>query len=151
MISAIGYTWLHEPYTSAKDWFKSHSCRINACPLRSDTSSQPKLSDLSQVLKQTLKRLEIAFVSMWEQSHGFPRFKKGGQIRSFVFPWLGVSPVRQGGVKLPNIGWVKFRLSRPIFDDAKVNQARNGEGIDIDVPIKHFAAPPVNCFAKSSV
>ena len=26
-----------------------------------------------QVLQQTLKRLERAFVNMWEQKHGFPR------------------------------------------------------------------------------
>ncbi|WP_225880418.1 zinc ribbon domain-containing protein [Anabaenopsis elenkinii] len=39
----------------------------------------------AQSLQQTLRRLEKAFVSMWEQNHGFPRFKKKGRMRSFSF------------------------------------------------------------------
>jgi putative transposase len=41
---------------------------------------------------------------MWEQKHGFPRFKKAGAMRSFVFPQLGVNPVKNGTLKLPKIG-----------------------------------------------
>jgi putative transposase len=41
---------------------------------------------------------------MWEQKHGFPRFKKAGKMRSFVFPQLGVNPVQNQAVKLPKIG-----------------------------------------------
>ncbi|MBD0345899.1 MAG: helix-turn-helix domain-containing protein, partial [Coleofasciculus sp. Co-bin14] len=71
-----------------KDWYKSRSCRINACSLHSDYimsadaprptySSQckaltayrkasPNLQRVhSQVLQQTLRQLEQAFVSMW--------------------------------------------------------------------------------------
>ena len=47
----------------------------------------------AQSLQQTLRRLEKAFVSMWEQNHGFPRFKKQGRMRSFSFPQLGVNPL----------------------------------------------------------
>ncbi|WP_248277886.1 hypothetical protein [Brasilonema sp. UFV-L1] len=78
----------------------------------------------SQVLQQTLKRLEQAFVSMWERDFGFPRFKKVGQLRSFVFPQLGKESLKRGLVKLPVIGWVKFRQSRDIPTDAVVKQAR---------------------------
>jgi transposase len=78
----------------------------------------------SQVLQQTLKRLEKAFVSMWEQNHGFLRFKKAGNMRSFVFPQLGVNPVHDRAVKLPKIGLVKFHQSRSIPDGATVKQAR---------------------------
>jgi putative transposase len=35
-------------------------------------------------------------------------------MRSFVFPQLGVSPLRLRQIKLPKIGWVKFRQSRNI-------------------------------------
>jgi hypothetical protein len=42
--------------------------------------------DLTQ---NTNKFLEKAFVSMWEQGQGFPRFKKVGTIRSLVFPLWG--------------------------------------------------------------
>ena len=171
-----------------KDWFKSRSCRVNACSLRHEyiipadakrptfasqckslTAHRQKNASLqkvqSQVLQQTLKRLEQAFVSMWEQSHGFPRFKKAGTMRSFVFPQLGKDCIKNGFIKLPVIGCVKFRQSRPIPDGATLKQVRivkrasgfyamltlqwavevpdilpHGEAIGIDVGISHFAA-----------
>jgi putative transposase len=76
------------------------------------------------VLQQTLKRLERAFVKMWEQKHGFPRFKKVGNRRSFVFPQMGVEPIKNSAVKLPKIGWVQFRQSREIPSDAILKQVR---------------------------
>lgn len=172
----------------SKDWFKSRSCQINACSLRSEfiipadtprptyasqckslTAYRKTSIDLqrvqSQVLQQTLRRLEKAFVSMWELHHGFPRFKKAGTMRSFVFPQLGISSIQNSAIKLPVIGWVKFRQSRPIPDGAILCQVRivrrasgwfamllwqwdveipdaipHGEGIGIDVGLSHFAA-----------
>jgi putative transposase len=75
-------------------------------------------------LQQALRRLEKAFVSMWEQGHGFPRYKKVGAMRSFVFPQLGVRAIGNSTVKLPVIGTVKFRKSRPIPDGATLKQAQ---------------------------
>lgn len=117
------------------------------------------------VLQQTLKRLEQAFVRMWELSAGFPRFKKAGAMRSFVFPQMGVNPIQNSAVKLPKIGWVKFRQSRAIPDRATLKQVRivkrtsgwyallalqwdlsvpnimpHGEAIGIDLGISHLAA-----------
>ena len=171
-----------------KDWFKSRSCQVNACSIQSEyiipadtkrpnyasqckglTEARAKIPALNavqvHVLQQTLKRLEQAFVSMWEQGHGFPRFKKVGAMRSFVFPQMGVNPIQNSAVKLPKIGWIKFRQSRAIPDGAKLKQVRivrcssgwyamltlqwdvdipqvmpHGEAIGIDVGIKHFAA-----------
>jgi putative transposase len=102
---------------------------------------------------------------MWEQKHGFPRFKKAGAMRSFVFPAMGVNPVQGGKVKLPKIGWVKFHQSRPIPDGATIKQARivkrasgwyvmltlqwdvsvpavvpHGEALGIDVGLTNFIA-----------
>lgn len=102
---------------------------------------------------------------MWEQKHGFPRFKKAGNMRSFAFPQLGVDPVQNQAVKLPKIGLVKFHQSRPIPDGATIKQARvvkrvsgwyvmltlqwdvsvpdlmpHGEGIGIDVGLTNFIA-----------
>lgn len=130
-----------------KDWFRSRSCQINACSLRSEyiippgtkrptyasqckaltayRKTSPNLQRVqSQVLQQTLRRLEQAFVSMWEQSHGFPRFKKPGTLRSFVFPQMSKDAIIGSKMKLPMIGWVKFRKSRPIPNDADIKQAR---------------------------
>jgi putative transposase len=130
-----------------KDWFKSRSCQINACSLRSEyiipadtkrptyanqckalTAYRKTSSALqgvqSQVLQQTLRRLEQAFVSMWEQNHGFPRFKKLGTMRSFVFPQMSDGSIENNRVKLPVVGWVKFRSSREIPGDANLKQVR---------------------------
>ncbi|MEG4320195.1 MULTISPECIES: transposase [unclassified Microcoleus] len=171
-----------------KHWFGSRSCQINACSIRSEfiipaQTKRPTYASQclgltayrktsiglqqvqSQVLQQTLKRLEKAFVSMWEQNHGFPRFKKAGKMRSFVFPQLGANPVQGQAIKLPKIGLVKFRQSRPIPDGAKIKQARvvkrvsgwyvllslqwdvsvpsampHGEGLGIDVGLTNFIA-----------
>jgi len=171
-----------------KDWFKSRSCQINACSIRSEfiiraetkrptyasqckslTTARANIPALAavavHVLQQTLKRLEKAFVSMWEQKHGFSRFKKPGTMRSFVFPQLGVNPVQNQAVKLPKIGLVKFHQSRPIPDGATIKQARvvrkvsgwyvmltlewdlsvpsvmpHGKGIGIDVGLTNFIA-----------
>ncbi|HEY9820465.1 MAG TPA: transposase [Candidatus Sericytochromatia bacterium] len=171
-----------------KDWFKSRSCQVNACSIRCEyiipadarrptyasqckglTEARAKIPALWRVqvhvLQQTLKRLEQAFVSMWEQGHGFPRFKKVGTMRSFVFPQMGVNPIQNSAVKLPKIGWVKFRKSREIPSGATLKQVRivrrasgwyamlalqwnvqvpdlmpHGEAIGIDVGISYFAA-----------
>ncbi|MDJ0617322.1 MAG: transposase [Calothrix sp. MO_192.B10] len=130
-----------------KDWYKSRACDVNSCSIKSqyiipaDTprptyNSQakalteakkqyPHLKQVqSQVLQQTLKRVETAFTSMWERNFGFPRFKKRGRMRSFVFPQFKNNPVMGNKIKLPVIGVVGFRKSRPIPEDAKVKQVR---------------------------
>jgi putative transposase len=78
----------------------------------------------AQVLQQVLMQLEQAFTNRWERGFGFPRFKKRGRMRSFVFPQLGVNPLSEDAVKLPVIGWVKMRVSRPIPDGFELKQAR---------------------------
>ncbi len=130
-----------------KDWYKSRSCQVNACSLhtcyiipadapRPTFASQCKALTAArkeneylkrvnaQSLQQTLRRLEKAFVSMWEQNHGFPRFKKPGKMRSFSFPQLGANPLANGFVKLPVIGAVSMRQSRSVPDGGVVKQAR---------------------------
>lgn len=171
-----------------KDWYLSRSCQVNACSLKHEyiipadtprptyapqckalTAAKKEFSGLkkvqSQVLQQTLKRLEIAFVAMWERNHGFPRFKKTGRMRSFVFPQMQGERLKAGMVNFPVIGWVKFRQSREIPDGGLLKQARvvkrvsgwyvmltvqwdvsipqpmpHGEGVGIDVGLTSFIA-----------
>jgi putative transposase len=171
-----------------KDWYKSRSCQVNACSLhscyiipadaprptfasqcKSLTAARKENEYLKRVnaqsLQQTLRRLEKAFVSMWEQNHGFPRFKKPGRMRSFSFPQLGVNPLTNGFVKLPVIGAVSMRQSRSIPDGGVIKQARvvkrvsgwyvmltvqwdvnppqpipHGEAVGIDVGLSSFVA-----------
>jgi putative transposase len=100
-----------------KDWYNSRSCRIDTCSLRSEyiipadaprptfasqckalTQARKTNPDLnaahSQMLQQVLRRLEKAFIGMWESGRGFPRFKKQGRMRSLLFPQLGVLETR---------------------------------------------------------
>lgn len=130
-----------------KDWYGSRSCRIDACSIRSEyiipadaprpnfalqckaltevKKTKPWLKTVqSQVLQQVLKQLENAFTSMWEQKRGFPRFKKSGRMRSFLFPQLGANPLNGNRIKLPVLGWIKMRLSRPIPDGFELKQVR---------------------------
>ncbi|MBW4676356.1 MAG: transposase [Desmonostoc geniculatum HA4340-LM1] len=171
-----------------KDWYKSRSCQVNACSLhscyiipaeaprptfasqcKSLTAARQENEYLKRVnaqsLQQTLRRLEKAFVSMWEQNHGFPRFKKPGRMRSFSFPQLGQNPLTNSQVKLPVIGAVKVRQSRSIPDGGIIKQARvarkvsgwyvmltiqwdvsiperlpHGEAVGIDVGLTNFVA-----------
>lgn len=130
-----------------KDWYNSRKCPIDSCSISSEYiipaevprptySSQckaltayrktsPALQRVNaQVLQQTLRRLEKAFVSMWEQNHGFPRFKKQGALRSLSFPQLGTTFHQGNRFKLPVIGSIKFCQSRPIPQGAIIKQAR---------------------------
>lgn len=118
-----------------KDWVNARKSSVNTCSLVSEyilpadtprptyysqckslTSAKKNYDVLTEphihVLQQTLRQLEAAFVAMWERGHGFPRFKK--KMRSFVYPDVKQSAVEVGRVKLPKIGWVRMRMSRPL-------------------------------------
>ena len=119
-----------------KDWSNSRKCQINACSLKHEyiipadapypgyhrqckTISAAKLQmpeltePYSHVLQQVLNTLDKAFESIRKQGFGYPRFKKPGQMRSFLFPSMGVNPLVGNTLKLPKLGIVKIRLSRP--------------------------------------
>lgn len=92
-----------------KAWIESRKRAVNACSIRHEyimPADAPKPSYAGQckslaaakkniphlaiphthVLQQALRTLESSFVAMWERGHGFPRFKKQGRMRSFLFP-----------------------------------------------------------------
>ncbi|MDC0835872.1 transposase [Geitlerinema sp. CS-897] len=130
-----------------KDWMASRKCSIDACSLRSEyimpadepypsfkvqcqRLTQAKKANLdlasvnAQALQQVLRRLDQAFERRQKLGAGFPRFKKAGRMRSYVFPQLGKVPLAQGRVKLPSLGWVAIRQSRPYPEGFVVKQAR---------------------------
>ncbi len=141
----------HKVYNSAwkecKDWYNSRKCQINSYSKSSEyiiTADGPLPTYSSQckalttyrktspallrvnavLLQQTRLRLEKSFVSMWEQSHGFPRFKKKGALRSFNEPQLGRTFSQGNRFKLPVIGCIKFWQDRPIPQGESVKKAR---------------------------
>ncbi len=130
-----------------KAWVNSRKCEINACSLEREyiipadvkrpnyltqckalTQARKDYPELGavhvHVLQHTLSRLENAFVAMWDRGHGFPRFKSRHRMRSFVYPQMGVAPLKESALKLPKIGWVKMRVSRPIPEGFELKQVR---------------------------
>ena len=130
-----------------KDWINSRKCAVNACSIKAEyiipadvpypdyytqkkalTQAKKDLPDLqrvdAQVLQDILKRLDKSFKFMKEREFGFPRFKKFGQIRSFVFPQFKASPLRGTQIKLPKVGLVPINLHRPIPDGFDLKQVR---------------------------
>ena len=95
-----------------KDWITSRKCPVNSCSLvreyiisaqepypRYNIQSKrltqakkfnPQLAATNaQALQPVLKRLELAFERRYKLGAGFPRFKKQGRMRSYLFPQLG--------------------------------------------------------------
>lgn len=130
-----------------KDWINSRKCSVNACSIRQEyviptdapypdyykqqnslTLAKEAIPELkavhSQVLQDALKRLDKAFKLLLERGFGFPRFKKFGQYRAFVFPQFKSNPVTQLHIKLPKIGFVLINLHRPIPEGFEVKQVR---------------------------
>ncbi|OWY66506.1 transposase [cyanobacterium TDX16] len=160
-----------------KDWVNSRKCRVDACSIDGEyiipadvpfpnyhkqaknlTEAKKIIPELqlvnAQVLQQVLRNLDRAWDDIWKRGFGFPRFKKHFRMRSFVFPQLKGEVVKANRVKLPQLGWVKFRVSRPIPDGFKVKQARvvrRASGyfvmlslqLDVNVPEVSFHGHPL--------
>ena len=128
-----------------KDWLNSRKSSINACSIISEyiipaetpypnynvqaknltiakkTNLRLKSAN-AQVLQQTLKTLDRAFSEMKTLGKGFPRFKK--KLRSFVFPAMLKNCLGNNRLKLPQLGWIKIRQSRPYPENMVAKQGR---------------------------
>lgn len=66
-----------------------------------------------------LKALDDAFRKFFKGTAGFPSRKKRGQHEAFTVPGRDIEvrriSARWGEVRLPKIGWVRFRMSRELF------------------------------------
>jgi putative transposase len=130
-----------------KDWLASRKSLVDRCSLRqeyiipADTpfpsyqlqqdqlpkakKENPSLKEIhSQVLQTTIRRLHDTWEAFQKRGFGFPRFKKFGQFRSFVFPQFKSNPVTGYHVKLPKIGAVPINLHRSIPSGFTVKQVR---------------------------
>ncbi|QIZ73574.1 transposase [Oxynema aestuarii AP17] len=130
-----------------KDWIASRKCSVDRCSLEKEyiipadepfpsyhrqQNNLPKAKKQfphlgkvhSQVLQTTIRRLHDTWEAFQKRGHGFPRFKKFGQFKSFVFPQFKNNPINGFTIKLPKIGEVPINLHRPIPDGFKVKQVR---------------------------
>src|SRR5215212_3939823 len=100
----------------------------------------------SQVLQDTLKRLDKAFEAFFRRvktgdKAGFPRFRSRARYDSFTFPQSGFA-IESGKLKLSKIGRVKIKLHRPTEGKIKTcTILRSSTG-------KWFACLAVECEAN---
>lgn len=130
-----------------KDWMNSRKGLVDRCSLEKEyiikadapfpgymeqkrqlpifKEQRPELKDVhSQVLQDVIKRLHNTWENFKQRGFGFPRFKKFGQFRSFLFPQFKENPIQGNQIKLPKIGKVPITLHRPIPDGFVVKQVR---------------------------
>ncbi|WP_287517535.1 transposase [Okeania sp. SIO2C2] len=158
-----------------KDWLSSRKSLINSCSIISEyiipadapypnyncqaksltvaKKTNPRLKSVNaQVLQQTLKTLDRAFVDMKSLGRGFPRFKK--RMRSFVFPAMLKNCLGNNRFKLPQLGWIKLRQSRPYPENMVAKQARifkKASGYYLMVSFQSSELVPDNPVGKKSL
>jgi putative transposase len=78
----------------------------------------PFLSDVpAQALQQALKNLDRAYANYFQKRADFPKFKKKGQPQSFRIPQGFEVDNQNGRIKLPKLGWMRYRKSRDILGE----------------------------------
>jgi putative transposase len=91
----------------------------------SNNKNEYQVSVHSQVLQDTLKRLDKSFKRFFDGLKkgvrvGFPRFKAENRFRSFCYPQSGFRVINEGThIRLSKIGDIKIRLNRPIEGKVK--------------------------------
>ena len=130
-----------------KDWIAARISPIDRCPLDKEyiipantpfpsyhrqqndlprlKQEHPSLGEVhSQILQTTIRRLHDTWDAFQTRGFGFPRFRKFGQVRSFVFPQFKANPLTTHHIKLPKIGAVPVNVHRPIPEGFIVKQVR---------------------------
>ena len=120
-----------------KDWIKARKNDVNSCSLVKEyilpveakfpnyntqavnltqaKKENPELKKVqSQVLQSTLKRLDKAWTDFFDKKkkRGLPRYKQPNQFKSFTYPQIKETDFDGNKVRLPKIGWIKFKKSR---------------------------------------
>jgi putative transposase len=80
----------------------------------------PFLSDSpAQTLQQAMANLEAAYRNFFAKRAKFPRFKKRGHRDSFRYPQDVKLDQVNSRLRLPKLGWVRYRNSRNVTGDVK--------------------------------
>ena len=72
-------------------------------------------------LQQALRDLERAYKNFFARRAAFPKFARKGQRESFRYPDPRGFSLDQANsrIKLPKLGWVRLRLSRPVLGELR--------------------------------
>jgi putative transposase len=73
----------------------------------------------AQALQQALKNLERAYTNFFQKRADFPKFKKKAQRESFRVPQGFEVDNQNGRVKVPKMGWMRYRKSQDVLGEAK--------------------------------
>jgi putative transposase len=109
----------------------------------------PWLADLpAQSAQQILRQLDRAYDNWWNPEHraGPPIFRKRGARLSVPFPGQALEvrklSRRWAEVRLPKVGWVRFRLSRSLGGQVcNATVSRSGLGWHVSFGVATGAAP----------
>ena len=130
-----------------KDWINSRKCSVFSCSLNREyimslglpfpsyleqkrqltqwKKTNPWYKSVhSQVTQDVVKRMHNTWEAFKNRGFGFPRYKKYGQFRSFLFPQFKENPVKDNKIKLPTFGRVPINVHRPIPEGFKVKGVR---------------------------
>jgi putative transposase len=135
--------------------------RMNRTSLRYESQGGAELSEAKRanpwlsephadVLQQTLRDLDRAHRNWWAGRAGSPRFKRKGRDRFRIQsrPGRGEIAVRRlgrrwGEVRVPKLGWVRFRWSRrPVGQIKHLTVSRDALGWHVSLCCERQAAPP---------
>jgi putative transposase len=72
----------------------------------------------AQTSQQALKNLERAYTNFFQKPADFPKFKKKGQRENFRFPQGFEVDNQNRGIKLPKLGWMRYRKSQDLLGEA---------------------------------
>ncbi len=169
------YNYAH---AEKKAWLESRKSLVDRCSIVSEyiipadtpfpgynlqakalTEAKKKLPHLklvnAQCLQQILKRLDKAWTDFFKvPERGFPRFRSKNRFRSFVFPQLGKNCLDNGRVKLPSIGWIRIRQSRPYptnFTPKQFQVVRRASGYYLMIVFQSLESVPEAVPGKVSI
>jgi len=98
-------------------------------------------------LQQALKDLDRAYRNFFEGRADLPRFKKKGRHDAFRYPDPKQFAVddRHGRVRLPKLGWVRYRKSRSVSGTPKqLTISRQGSHWFVSIQTEQQVAAPVH-------
>ncbi len=72
----------------------------------------------AQALQQALQNLERAYTNFFKKRAKFPKFHKKGQRNGFRIPQGFEVDSTNGRIKLPKLGWMRYRKSQDVFGEA---------------------------------
>lgn len=115
--------------------------------LRAWKSELPWLAEChSQVLQQALKDLDFAFKRFFNKLADKPVFKKKGLHDSFRFPQIKPEAIDEANsrIKLPKLGWIRYRKSRKIIGIPKnITISRLGEKWFVSIQTEQTLEAPL--------